>query len=113
MANISSTVTFGWERIVHTSTSKNKIDLAVFYRKTGDKEKKAKQRWLSLDVAYRLSERRPADVHLRAEGNREQVAESEKSLKIWRRGQSSNQRKRIRCSHDVDTGKISETDVRP
>ena len=68
---------------------------------------------MSLDMANRQSERRLADVHLRAEGNREQVAESEKSLKVWRRRQSSSHRKRIRCSHDVDTGKISETDVRP
>ena len=46
--------------------------------------RKVKQRWLSLDMANRQNERRPADVHLRAEGNREQVAESEKSLKVWR-----------------------------
>ena len=74
---------------------------------------KKKQRWLSLDTANRQSEGMPADVHLRAEGNREQVAESEKSLKVWRRRQSSSLKKRIRCVHDVDTGKISETDVHP
>ena len=38
-------------------------------------------------MANRQSERRPADVHLRAEGNHEQVAESETSLKVWRRRQ--------------------------
>ena len=43
--------------------------------------KKVEQRWLSLDMANRQSDRRLAEVHLRAEGNREQVAESEKSLK--------------------------------
>ena len=35
-------------------------------------------------MANRQSERRPADGHLRAEGNREEVAESEKSPKVWR-----------------------------
>ena len=66
--------------------------------------KKVKQRWLSLDMANRQSERRLADVYLRAEGNREQVAESEKSLKVWRRRQSSSHRRRIRCSHNVGHG---------
>ena len=55
--------------------------------------RKVKQRWLSLDMANRQSERRPADVHLRAEGNREQVAESEKSLKVWRRPKFDSQEK--------------------
>ena len=58
-------------------------------------------------MANRQSERRPADGHMRAEDNREQVAESEVSESL------ASHRQRLRCSHDVDTGKISETDVHP
>ena len=49
--NISSTVNFGWERVVHTSTSKNKIDLAVFHRKTKDKEKLSEEGYATMAVA--------------------------------------------------------------
>ena len=51
MSNISSTVNVGWERMVHTSTSKNKIDLAIFYRKTSDKEKVSEEGKATMAVA--------------------------------------------------------------